>query len=116
MQAFRWNSASVSSDNDEDEDAAEEGLLCPTCRAPMTLDKVASLRTLGKPTDGSEERAPCCRSCAHQLADVLQPSSAALPEQVGMQTPDMNPSLPPFMRLRIEALRTGVLLDPDLEH
>jgi len=116
LQAFRWNSPSPSSGEDEDADDSEERLLCPVCRAPMTLgEMIVSLRIPGTLVGGSAQGTPCCRSCAHQLADLLQPSPAALTSQSGMHdsASAVGPNLPPFMRLRAEALRTGMLLDPE---
>ena len=113
LQAFGWNSALVPSDDDGD--VSEEGLLCPICRAPLNLrEMIASSKTPGKPEDGSAPGTPCCRSCAHQLADVLQPSSAASTRESGtdnVAAAHVRPSLPSFMRWRVEALRTGMLLD-----
>ena len=116
LQAFRWNTPSASSDDGDDEDDTKERLLCPVCRAPMTLgEMVASLRAPAKPADGSAQGTPCCRSCAHQLADVLQPSPAALTGQSGMNdaASAIGPNFPSFVRWRAEALRTGLLLDPE---
>ena len=109
LQAFRWNSAFIT--HDDNGDVAEECLLCPICRAPLMLAEAAG----GKLTKGSALRALCCRSCSHQLAGVLEPSQAASERAAAMKdsATATQPSMPPFMRLRIEALRTGMLLEPE---
>ena len=110
VQAFPWNSTSAS--GEDDPDGAEDGPLCPVCRAPMMAAEVRGLHLIGGHPTGSAPNTPSCRSCSHQLAGVLQLCPLENVRDMPEGGPASQPCLPAFMRMRIDVLRTGTLLEP----
>ena len=108
VQAFRWNLTTA----EDESDAAEDGPLCPMCRAPMMVAEISGWRPANGHAIDSALQTPCCRSCSHQLASVLRSCQVGGIKDVPDDGLPAQPCLPAFMRLRTEALRTGMLLDP----
>ena len=110
VQAFHWNSTSPSAQSDPG--CSEGGQLCPVCRAPMITAEVGSLNPAGGHAADHIPDMPCCRSCSHQLPSVLEPARSNYIMDIANGGPPAQHELPAVMRMRIKALRTGMLLDP----